>query len=356
MRRASSLSLMVLVALCAGVGITAALVRVDLTVDGSGVLEPLLIWPVRSPVAGVVQAVAVATGDSVEPDETLVRFDPENIEPAIDDLAASVTEARLDYEEAVAARDADQHQLAERIRQGQAALVRTRASLRQRLVDFGLPDKVDSMLRDYRVGTYTAIDIAIADVQAAGSQLRSSVREGEDTIARLLALEGKRAALERLTWQLRRARTMRGRLLVRAPATGIVLTEGVEQLTGAAVREGDLLLEIADPRTWHATLYVSERDVHKVHLGDLAKIEVQALAREHDLLQGRVTFIAEDPVGWEAPSPGRSPRMYRVVATIDGSSLSRMRGDLHRGYSVRGKVISSSGRILTLVWAYLTER
>jgi hypothetical protein len=143
----------------------------------------------------------------------------------------------------------------------------------------------------------------------------------------------------------------------------VVLTEQIERLGGSYVREGELLLEVADLDEWRVNLYVAERDVHKIRMGDSVKVEVQAFnAEDEDRLRGSVVFVAPEPIapaqtaqGTAAPTAGVG--LYRVVAQLNQKQLAEMGIEkFRRGYTVQGQIITRSGRIITLLWDYLHDQ
>ena len=146
------------------------------------------------------------------------------------------------------------------------------------------------------------------------------------------------------------------RLTIRSPVQGVVFTERLDRLRGAFVHPGDQLLEVGNPEIWHATISVMESDMHDVHVGDSATIEVPALqAVNAPLLQGTVVSVALEPLtssaaGAEATPSITATGVYRVVLSVDPEQLRTIGVNMfRRGYSVSGKVITRRGRISTLL-------
>lgn len=338
-----------LIALVAG-----ALVTTDVAIDASGIVEPVRVWPVRSQETGTVVEVLVTAGDTVREGQPLVRLDTLQLVSSLAQLRTEAAAARLEYQRAAAARAIEQRQIEERARQAEAARIRAMGALRGRLSDDGLPVNADSVLRHYRVGTRVSIDLAIADVQAAESEIRNNAAEQGTRAVRELELGKQREQIAGLDLQVAALQARLARLVVRAPAAGVVLTEQLDQLRGTLEHEGDLLLAIADPGRWRAALRLSETDVHEVRVGDPVKIEVQAFPRDRDLLRGTVVSVAEEPVS--AQGANGAATVYRVVAAIETDSLDAGQRDLRSGYTVRGRIITRSGRILSLLWRNLMKR
>jgi hypothetical protein len=129
------------------------------------------------------------------------------------------------------------------------------------------------------------------------------------------------------------------------------------------VRQGDILFEVAEIDEWRVQLLVGQQDIHEIQRGDEAKVEIVAFKSEKkDLLYGRVESVASEPIGGSStgPSGASGPRsasargMYRVTVVLDPSEIESVgRARLREGYTVEGKIITRSGRIVTLVWRYL---
>ena len=73
---------------------------------------------------------------------------------------------------------------------------------------------------------------------------------------------------------------------------------------------------------------------------------VKTINREGDADGGGGAPVAAIPSGF-----------YRVTATLDRKQLEKMGiENFRRGYTVQGNVITRSGRIITLLWNYLSEK
>jgi hypothetical protein len=180
--------------------------------------------------------------------------------------------------------------------------------------------------------------------------------------------------MNRLQAQIREARERIARTSIAAPAAGVVLTEQLERLNGASVREGETLMEVGEVGDWRVTMVIPERDVNKISVGDRVRLEVQAFdQRDRRQLEGRVSHVAAEPVGASqagsgdgalaggAPAApgggGGGTGLYRVVATLDRAQVQREELDrFRRGYSVQANVVTKSGRIAELMWSYVQDK
>ncbi len=353
-RRAVSITFLVLAMAFAGALVVAFLVEIDVTVDAGGALEPVTIWPVRSQEPGLLAQVHVVTGDTVEAGQALASLDSLQLYHQALQLEADRRARRLAYEQAQAVSGVEEREQENVKAQAQAAVVRARAQLRDRLTTYGLGSNVDSVLSTYRVGTHVAIDQALADVQTAEAALRSTQTQRERLTLSDFDLRRQQVEIERLDAQIASVRHRLGRLTLRAPAAGVVLTGQLERLVGSFVREGELLLEVAALDVWRVNLFVRERDVYEIHIGDQAKVELQAfLGKDEDLIYGRVVTIAAESASLDDAPTG----LYRVTVVLDEAEVERVgRDKLRRGYSAQGKVITRSGRIIKLLVDYVKEQ
>jgi multidrug resistance efflux pump len=368
-KRAVGLTLSTLFGLVAAGLLVASLVSMDVTVKSTGVLEPVKIYPVRAMESGPVREVLVQTGDTVAAGQVLARLDTLQLAASLAQLEAQYRSTDIDRRRSASADPLERRRLSQRGEQSAARLSTARATLRQRMVEYDLGTNLDSLLQFYRPGSHVALDQAVGEVRAAEAEMRLSGSEAalQDLTSFDRAKLG--AQMDQLSAQIAAARERMGRLVLTSPIDGVVLTERIERLPGAFVREGDQILEVANLHDWRVQLTVSERDVHKIEVGDSVKVEVQAFNQaEREMLGGRVVYVSPEPASAQGQggsggaaaaqaAPAAGPGTYRVIAALNEAEIERMGLEkFRRGYSVRGHIITRSGRILTLLWNYLTEK
>jgi multidrug efflux pump subunit AcrA (membrane-fusion protein) len=365
-KRAVGLTLSVIGVLVVAGALAATFIDMDVTVKTTGILEPVKVHPVRAQESGPVRDVLVQTGDTVKADALLARLDTLALAATVSQLDAQYRAAAIDQRRSASSDPLERQRLSQRASQAQARLVSARAVLQQRMVEYDLGMNVDSLLRAYRPGRHVTLDQAVGDVRGAEAEIRLAASEAD-----MLSLSSfDRAKLgtqmDQLASQIAAARERISRMELRSPTDGVVLTEQLERLRGAYVREGDQILELAELGGWRAQLSVTERDVAKIKVGDRVEVEVQALDQnESELIHGTVSYVSPDPMGASAPAGGGAapapagvaPGMYRVIASLDEAQIREMGYEkFRRGYSVRGNVITKSGKIITLLWNYVTEK
>ncbi|HEU0300176.1 MAG TPA: HlyD family efflux transporter periplasmic adaptor subunit [Longimicrobium sp.] len=358
-RRAVSIVLGLLALFLGTALVVAFAVRVDDVVGAQGVLEPGRVWPVRTLEAGMIREVLVQTGDTVARGQTVARLDPLFLRAALAELEAERRAGGIELRKVASETPHQRRQQAQLLAQADSRLVTARATLRQRMAENGYGIDVDSLLGAYRVGSHVALDLAVAEVRAAEAA-RRLVDEQTDALGlSRFARETGQVNLEQLDAQIGILRERLARLDITAPTSGLVLTEQIEQLPGSSVKEGDLLLEMAEPEQWRIILFVREGEVHKVRLGDSVKAEIQAFPMdERDLLRGSVVHVATEPVARTGDNVTRAAAgSYRVIVAMDPRQLAELgAAKFRRGYTVEGRIIARSGRIIDLFWDHVQKR
>ncbi|MGH7454213.1 MAG: HlyD family secretion protein, partial [bacterium] len=315
-------------------------------------------WPIHSQESGLIKEVLVRTGDTVSIGQTLVRLDSLPLESMLTQFRTELELKRIEHQRTKSLAKLEEHRHADLLTQARARLIKAKAAYRKSLAENGFSVSSDSMLSAYAIGKHVGIDVVLADVLAAEADVHYNGAQAELLSVNKLNIEKQRVELEQSEKQIHTISERLRRLSINSPAAGIVLTEQIERLAGAYVREGELLLELANPEQWQATLYVKEQDIYRIHAGDVVKMEMPAFhSLDDDLLYGRVASVGVEPI---SPNQKINPTfagLYRVTAVLDYQPLANFgREKLKRGYSVRGMIITKSGKIITLLWNYLKEK
>ncbi|HET7461750.1 MAG TPA: efflux RND transporter periplasmic adaptor subunit [Longimicrobium sp.] len=363
--RAVGLTMTTLGVLLAASLLVAVFVKMDVTVKAGGVLEPVRLYPIRAMEPGPVRDVYVQTGDTVRQGQVLARLDTLDISGQIAQLQAQRRATEVDRLRSASADPLQQRQSAEHADQARARLSTSLAVLRQRMVEYDLGTNADSLLAHYVPGHHVALDQAVGEVRSAQADIRLTAGEGSLQALSRFDREKLGSQMDQLSAQITTLQARKERLSLVAPTAGVVLTDELERLPGQFVRAGDQVIELADLHDWRVQLTVSERDVHKVSVGDSVKVDLPAFDQsEREQLGGRVVYVSPEPLTVQAPSGGAGGAAtalptgsYRVIATLERSQLEKMGiQKFRRGYTVQGHVITRSGRIITLLWNYLAEK
>lgn len=340
--------------------IASFMVEMDATVVAGGSIEPTAVWPVRPLESGVIIEILARTGETVARGAPVARLDRFDSEAQTRALSFQLRERGAELERAERVLPLTLDEQRHRITMLEAGVSRAEWMLRDRLVQVSLLPNVDSVLAAHVPGTHMQIDMAMSDVRAAKADLQAGQSALARTRADSLDLVRRRLELDRMASDVARLRQHAQRLTIIAPSDGVVLTDQLERRMGAFVQAGELVLEIANLRGWHAVLLVSERDVHDVFPGQATSIEIPAIkALDGRPLHGRVSSVAPQPV---AAATGLPDAMvagagYRVTIALDTTQIALIGTDaLRRGYAVRGRVVTRSGKIAALVAARLRDR
>jgi HlyD family secretion protein len=369
-KRAVSIVLGVFVLLIAVAVIVSLIVSMDVTVKSAGVLEPVNVWPVRAQATGPIREVLVESGDTVKAGDVVLRLDALALEAQLAQLEAQYRAKEIELNRSRAGTPLEHRQQMQRLASAQSRLTSSRAMMVQRMVEYGFGSNADSLLAVYRPGQHVMLDQAVGEVRAAEADIRLNAAETDMLSLRGYDEQRANAEMSSLQAQIREARERIARTTIAAPAAGVVLTEQLERLNGASVREGETLMEVGEVGDWRVTMVVPERDVNKISVGDRVRLEVQAFdQRDRRQLEGSVSHVAADPVGSSAagsgdgasagaaPAGSGGPGLYRVVASLDRAQIERDELDrFRRGYSVQANVVTKSGRIAELIWSYILDK
>lgn len=359
-RRFVTLTFVVIAVLLVVAGLAGTFVEIDLTIDARGTLEPVTVQPVRSQETAVVLDVPVTTGDTVAAGDVLARLDSLDLTGQLARLRAERNGYWYALRRARALQPIERDEQQFQTEQARAQLISAQAELREELANYGYPTNIDEVLETYDTGEHIAIDRALSEVIRARSALNAS-RIAVDRLGLVrFDLRQQEAQIQKLDAQIATLQARLDRLVIRAPTDGVILTEQIERLQGRLVRQGDIMFEVAKIDEWRAQLLVGQQDIHEIQVGDEAKVEIVAFKSEKkDLIYGNVESIASEPMdGLSAgQAPGASRGMYRVTVVLDESEVESIgRSRLREGYTVEGKIITRSGRIVTLIWRYLREQ
>ena len=135
-----------------------------------------------------------------------------------------------------------------------------------------------------------------------------------------------------------------------APISGTVLTGDLERRVGDHLQMGEAVMELARLGDWQAKVMIKETEIHKVKVGQLVNLFVNAFPHmEYKIFEGVVTEIAAQPV---SANPSQEVQVYPVKITLSNPKVSVNSNtySLAYGMSVEAKIAIEKGRILDLIW------
>ena len=257
-------------------------------VSASGKIDPKKTVNISAQTMGRVTQLAVKEGDRVRAGQFLLQIDPVNAEAAVRRDIAAVAGARTALE------------------QSRVGLQSARAQLdlaRQAL-------KRQTELTAAGLTTRESLERAQADVEIRESDLNAREQEIKNRETQLNQQEAGLSASQHTLTQVR----------FEAPFDGIVTRRNIEEgenvMVGTMNNAGTVLLTVADMSVIEAEVEVDETDIPFVQLGQIAKVEIDAIADK--TFTGHVTEIGNSPIQVAGAGTTRTATNFKVTITIDG--------------------------------------
>jgi HlyD family secretion protein len=258
-------------------------------VSASGKIEPKKTVNISAQTMGRVTRLGVQEGDRVRQGQFLLQIDPVNAEAAVRRDIAAVAGAQTSLE------------------QSKVGMQSARANLdvaRQNL-------KRQQELWSAGLTTRESLERAQAEVEVRESEVKGREQEIKTRETQLNQQEAGLSASRHTLAQVR----------FDAPFDGIVTRRNVEEgenvVIGTMNNAGTVLLTVADMSTIEAEVEVDETDVPYVQMGQIAKVEIDAMPGR--TFSGKVTEIGNSPI--QATGTGAQQRTatnFKVTITIDG--------------------------------------
>ena len=257
-------------------------------VSASGKIEPKKTVNISAQTMGRITKLGVQEGDRVRAGQFLLQIDPVNAEAAVRRDIAALAGAQTSLE------------------QSKAGLQSTRANLevaRQNL-------KRQQELWSAGLTTRETFERAQAEVEMRESDLKAREQEIKTRETQLNQQQAGLASSQHALAQVR----------FEAPFDGIVTRRNVEEgenvVIGTMNNAGTVLLTVADMSVIEAEVEVDETDVPFVQLGQLAKVEIDAMPDRQ--FTGRVTEIGNSPIQTAGAGTTRTATNFKVTITIEG--------------------------------------
>lgn len=285
-------------------------------VRGTGELVLLGSAEVRSPLAGRVSEVCVEEGEKVKTGQVLVQFEETEVFSQLKRAQAALQLVRAQVERAISEQEVTAQQVAAaRLRLEQAEREKKRMEF---LLEQGAIAQKDC---DAVSDQAELVAVEVAQAEARLQALEKGVAEAQASLG---------VAQAELDYWKEKSR----QLVVVSPQSGTVVRRMAEP--GAAVNQGELLLEVGDPVSLELELLVAPQDLPQVKIGD--QVEIRPLVGSFPAAEGKVMKIL--PHGKVITSSLGVEEAKGVVGVrfIKNAELFRS------GYKVRGEVIVSRKR------------
>jgi HlyD family secretion protein len=278
-----------------GLTVTTEAIKVrdlDSVVSASGKIQPKRLVNISADTPGRVVDLAVNEGDRIHKGQFLLQIDPKSLRTRVESNSAALRAAQQALDQMRQSIETAKVQL----QQAQQNLARQQDLWRQQLT------------------TREALDKAMNDLKAAESAVQEReklMRPQESRIAQ------EQAMLESSRYDLSKVR-------IESPIDGIVtrrnIQEGETAIIGTMNNPGTVLLTLADMSIIQAEVEVDETNIPHVHLGQTARITIDALPDRS--FKGHVTEIGNSPIQSTGSSPASQPTgtqatNFKVVVVID---------------------------------------
>ncbi len=257
-------------------------------VSASGKIEPKKTVNISAQTMGRVTRLAVEEGDRVKAGQFLLQIDPVTAEAAVRRDIAAVAGAATSLE------------------QSKVSLQSARANLdvaRQNM-------KRQQELWTAGLTTRESFERAQAELEVRESELKAREQEIKTRETQLQQQQAGLASSRHTLTQVR----------FDAPFDGIVTRRNVEEgenvVVGTMNNAGTVLLTVADMSVIEAEVEVDETDVPFVQIGQVAKIEIDAIPDR--VFTGHVTEIGNSPIQTAGTGTTRTATNFKVTVTIDG--------------------------------------
>ncbi|HMP28518.1 MAG TPA: efflux RND transporter periplasmic adaptor subunit [Saprospiraceae bacterium] len=234
---------------------------IDEKVSASGKIFPATEVKISSDVSGEIVELYVKEGDSVFAGQVLAKIDPDTYVSAVERGRATVNNSKSQLSMARA-----------QIENSRAQIEQIRAQLENAKTIHSRNDKLlkDKLISQVEFDQSLASKLSLeAQLRAAEAGLKSAVNSSE----------GQEFAIKSAEASLRELQTSLSRTTIKAPMTGIISSLSVEKgerVVGTIQMTGTEMMRISNLNNMEMQVDVSENDIPKVKLGDVADIEVDA--------------------------------------------------------------------------------
>ncbi|MFA8342968.1 MAG: HlyD family secretion protein [Rhodothermaceae bacterium] len=329
---------------------------IDITVEGSGILEPDGIKRVYCEESGILKETFITTGSSVEPGQLLALFDTLSIYNRFQKLQTQLKELKLNKQELESKIPLDNQKFVNLLDEAKNGIIEADLTMREKLVEFYPGEKRDSILNDYKIGNHISMDKAYVRKLKAETVLKNAKLEFERN--KLVKFDLNRIAIkiEDLENELDYLEKLLKCNKVIASSEGKILTEEINKMPGRTFSKGQLLFEYSQMDSWIVTVDIPEIEIHNISIGDSVKLEINALNldNENKLYGGFVSYVAIDNSTGDPQIPQNN--LYKVKITLDKKGMDEEEIiKLRRGYTAKVNVITESGTIGKLLIKYFRK-
>lgn len=280
----------------------------------TGILDPLNVVNVISPISGKVKEVYFHYGEIVKKGQVLLQMD-------MSDVEVKFREAQTAYDKA-----AEQYAEIEKW-EASPEVARVKRSLSKAKIYLDAQKKTfESTERLYKRGLVSAAEYESSqqqyisqqlDFQTAEEELQATLQKGSSTNKSIILREKKNSAV-RLAEIQRQQRLSR----IIAPVNGVITLPSIKGATGdikkievgSPLQEGGLLFSIGDLTGFSVRAKVDEVDISKIKLGQKAQLTGDAFPGI--TLEGRIDKISSQAAVEQAGGGAGAPA-FEIVIVVE---------------------------------------
>ncbi len=332
-------------------------VRTNITIDAEGILEPSKITHLHSIERGIIKKILVRSGDTVSVNQVLVILDSVELKKNLFDIKLQIDMKKNSYNQKEEKSIYNKRQNDLSLQSAEAQLIKAKASFRDRISGFFPRANLDSLFNNFKPEKNITLDYAMADVLLAETAIKLSKLNIQMQVMAKYDLTQLQIDLKKLYEQEKIIKEKLKHIVLRSPVSGIVLTEGIDNLVNNYVTEGSKLFNIAETKDWNAILFVNENDIYRVKIGDSVKIKLNALqsSDNFELYDASVTSIGAEKITTK-DNYANFTSLYRVSVKLKFDNSNKFDlSKLKYGYRVNGEIITESGRIVDLLIKYFSN-
>jgi putative peptide zinc metalloprotease protein len=202
------------------------------------------------------------------------------------------------------------------------------------------------------------VQLTSLDLDSAAAQADANLHQASNLAFKAMLRYGNFGAAEYNRQGLaERTRTLGSeisQLRISSPIAGVVATPNLEDLEGSYLAAGTPVVEVADPSTFTARIYIPEFDMKEVRLGTKVRLQTQSQVMP---LSGMLASLA--PASAEI-EPGLIPKdqLKGIIAPrfyVGSVLLNNPTGELREGMTGNAKILVAHRSIAGLSWIFTRD-
>lgn len=329
------------------------IITIDISIESTGILEPKNINKVFIKEQGYIKSIHRRSGQLVRKNSIIAILDSEKLLNQLTQLEKKIEQVQNKLTHSKALLTYEQSKNLMLIEQADINLIKSKAKLKEIVMEFFPEVELDSLIRDYKAGVHINLDKQMADYLSVKMNKNLLIKSRGELEFKKYDIKDMQLELDNLVSQKTFIEMRKNNLEIKSNSRGFILTDEIDNLVGSYLNEGTLFCEIAELDKWKINLIIPENEIHQVHTGDSVKIELNALKFEKNniLYTGYIISMSSDIIVKQNTNEG-----YKVVAELCTETIPReVLNKLKRGYTVKANIISDSDTIFNILMKRIKE-